>query len=328
VTELVNLWEYQPTHNWAFVLNRIQIDAPLPFELAPGCVLDRPNAEEMEVIRLLLETNAKPFSMVPPADLYEQAQELTWEGNSAINRWTPLPEDSFRYFVVRVEDQGARIDVQMIANLTGCPLDLSFFFQHGGGQHSSMLRMHHNLSVALFTNVPKVGQGHLREIASLLELSKGVCAPIYNCPPDAPYPELARALQMSDSLDLLTPYSEFQVLGLFAIIEMLITHNPKLEDRGDSITHQMKSKIPLLSNRFDRQVDYPSRFGEASEAKVWSALYAYRSAIAHGGAPDFNKDLRVIKDAQTACGFLREVVNALLRHSLREPQLYRDIREC
>jgi hypothetical protein len=109
---------------------------------------------------------------------------------------------------------------------------------------------------------------------------------------------------------------------------MLITHNPKLEDRGDSITHQMKSKIPLLSHRFDRPLDY-SIFQDANKEKIWSALYKYRSAIAHGGVPDFeDKELRVLKDSSNAKIFLKETVKALLRHCLKEPELFRDLREC
>jgi len=142
------------------------------------------------------------------------------------------------------------------------------------------------------------------------------------------FPEILRAMNMFDSLSLLPVKSEFHVLGLFAIIEMLITHNPKLEDRGDSITHQMQSKIPLLSRRFDRQLDFSSFFGNATEKKVWAALYKYRSALAHGGVPDFQGDLQILKNANNAKAFLKEVVKALLRHSLQEPQLYRDLRAC
>ena len=133
---------------------------------------------------------------------------------------------------------------------------------------------------------------------------------------------------MYDSLRMLSPNSEFHVLGLFAIIEMLITHNPKLEDRGDSISHQMQSKIPLLSRRFRRPVDYQSFFPGANEKRVWTAMYGYRSALAHGGVPDFNAKLRILKDAPTSVAFLREAVKALLRHSLVEPKLYRDLRGC
>ncbi len=144
----------------------------------------------------------------------------------------------------------------------------------------------------------------------------------------AAFPEILRAMSMFDSLSFLPQNSEFHVLHLFAIVEMLITHNPKLEDRGDSITHQMQSKIPLLFRRFSKPLDFSNFFPNATEKKIWSALYTYRSALAHGGIPNFQANLKILKDANNAKAFLREVVKALLRHCLKEPQLYKDLREC
>lgn len=48
----------------------------------------------------------------------------------------------------------------------------------------------------------------------------------------------------------------------------------------------------------------------------------------HGGVPDFQGDLQILRDANNAKSSLKEVVKALLRHSLQEPQLYKDLRAC
>jgi len=122
--------------------------------------------------------------------------------------------------------------------------------------------------------------------------------------------------------------SDFLCLGLFAIIEMLITHNPRLEDRGDSITHQMKSKMPLLSRRFDRPLPLSEYFGDTGSEKIWSSLYSYRSSLAHGGVPNFGKDHRALVSKENADKFLLVTVKSLIRHALREPHLYSDLRAC
>jgi len=133
---------------------------------------------------------------------------------------------------------------------------------------------------------------------------------------------------MLNALRHLDTSSEFVVIGLFAIIEMLITHNPKLEDRGDSITHQMQTKIPLLSRRFKRELPTHSYFGDADDAKIWTAMYAYRSAVAHGGVADFTKKLSLLKNPENANNYLRLAVRSLLRQAFEEPELYRDLKKC
>jgi len=134
---------------------------------------------------------------------------------------------------------------------------------------------------------------------------------------------------MYDSLGFLMDNSEFNVIGLFAIIEMLITHNPKLEDRGDSITHQMQAKLPLLIRRFQASINHEDFLGKVDSKKVWSALYAFRSSIAHGGVADFSKGaMHVLGSADLATEFVRTVVKGLLRQLLVEPQLFQDLKNC
>jgi hypothetical protein len=109
----------------------------------------------------------------------------------------------------------------------------------------------------------------------------------------------------------------------------LITHNPKLDDRGDSITHQMRSKLPLLSRRFYPSLPYTRHFKQMGVDKVWTALYGYRSSIAHGGMPDFSTSKFIaLQSAANAKAFLDTTVRCLIKHSMNEPDLYRDLKEC
>ena len=106
------------------------------------------------------------------------------------------------------------------------------------------------------------------------------------------YPDIARSIKMFNALPKFNGYNELFSLGLFSIIESLITHNPSGE--YDSITHQIKHKIPLLERRFQNPIDY-SCFGNASQQTLWSKLYSYRSKIAHGGEIDFSGKLQIFE---------------------------------
>lgn len=48
--------------------------------------------------------------------------------------------------------------------------------------------------------------------------------------------------------------------------------------------------LALLDARWSRKIDY-SPFGGTKPEKVWSTIYEYRSAIAHGGNADFSATL-------------------------------------
>jgi hypothetical protein len=117
--------------------------------------------------------------------------------------------------------------------------------------------------------------------------------------------------------------SPLYVLGLFAIIESLLTHDP--EGGYDSLGHQIKNKIPLIAKRMEKPIEYMA-FGASDIAKIWSKLYAYRSAIAHGGDADFKNSLKILKSADAAKLFLESAVKRLLRYAMFEPELVCDLR--
>ena len=134
------------------------------------------------------------------------------------------------------------------------------------------------------------------------------------------YKDIARAVQMFESLKILPRQSEFQVLGLFGIIELLITHAPRAAEIGDSIRHQVRTKIPLLARHSGQHIDYKAFFPGCTEDKAWDLLYNYRSRLAHGGEPNFVGSLKLLKDRGTALRFLRYATKCLIRYALQEPQ--------
>ena len=110
-------------------------------------------------------------------------------------------------------------------------------------------------------------------------------------------------------------------LALFSIIEMLITHNPNDKEIGDSLMHQIRTKIALLSERFVHKLDY-SGFPTGRTPTRYGQLCIVPSLVAHGGEVDFAKnDLRQLVSRENALGFLQVATRRLLRHALEEPSL-------
>jgi hypothetical protein len=116
-------------------------------------------------------------------------------------------------------------------------------------------------------------------------------------------------------------------LGHFAVLEALLTHPPKPTDPYDSITRQVKKKLALLDHRSQPGIDYSS-FAEANRETVWAKMYAYRSTLAHGGAPTFDGDLQVLGSHDNALKLVKQTAKALIRQALIEPQLLADLRDC
>ena len=313
---------------WAFVLNpQIVIDTELPFELIPNCYIDKATKEQRERVKNALSYFVGSHPMMSRPESYYES-EIVYETNANGRSWhyVELPESKWHYYVVTTPDNGSiNHDLHLAANISDTPLNLTGLTFRKSGMGSRQGTFHNYFDLGAEHPVIRVSKESLNDISliyrSYLDATKRGLE-------GTTFPEIQRAMNMFDSLSLLAQNSEFHVLGLFAIIEMLITHNPKLEDRGDSITHQMQSKIPLLSRRFSKALDFSSFLSNISEKKIWAALYKYRSILAHGGVPDFQNDLNVLKDASNAKAFLKEVVKALLRHCLKEPQLYKDLRDC
>lgn len=316
-----------------FVLNPYEVECPLPYQLAPNCFLEKASTQMTQTIKKALEENVHPQSWVRPGHLYECDMVKEPNDNGFSWRTVLLGSENWRYnVVVNSDDNGIKnLNLNLIANITDTPLqNTALYFHldngivHGMGCNPGVMHSYFALPTEI-APIP-IGEAHLSQI-------RKTAADYYtmfgmDLHPQK-HPELHRAIGMFDALKQLPLDSEYQLLGLFAIIEMLITHNPKLEDRGDSITHQMQSKIPLLARRFDKKLNYAGYFDDASEKRVWTALYALRSSVAHGGEVSVSRpELRVLKDFQHSVSFVRDVVKCLLRHSLTEPQLYLDIKNC
>lgn len=151
---------------------------------------------------------------------------------------------------------------------------------------------------------------------------------------DKTFPEEIRKIgDVFQTLDRLEDENSLKVLGYFAVLEGLLTHNPEKNDSVDSIQRQLTRNINCMNNRLKdigRDVDF-SNFGETKLKKIIASLYSYRSAIAHGG--DESQSRRTLENiAHTKSDyfwihdFVRNLTKRMLFSALREPQLVMDLK--
>jgi hypothetical protein len=131
---------------------------------------------------------------------------------------------------------------------------------------------------------------------------------------------------MLHDLRLIPHGSGLYLLGLFAVLELLLAHKPEDRENADSLSHQLSTKIPLIDRRLSSRIDYSSIREITSPERLWKILYAYRSAIAHGEQLDFSTKFRVLVSHDTTRLLVQQACRKLLRHALKEPILFRDLK--
>jgi hypothetical protein len=142
------------------------------------------------------------------------------------------------------------------------------------------------------------------------------------------YPIVYRLAQRFSALKSFPRQSEMVILGHFSVIEALVTHDPNPKEEYDSLNHQISTKMPLLSKRFERQLDYGGCFGQLDREQVWKKLYGYRSALAHGTPADFKTKFQLLKDPANAENFLKEAAKLTLLFAMKEPEFLADLKKC
>lgn len=142
------------------------------------------------------------------------------------------------------------------------------------------------------------------------------------------YEQIHHAVRNFELLKQIPETSELLVIGYFAIIESLVAHKPRGPENLDSTTHQVAAKLALLQKRFAKPVVSADFFGDVQEKKVWTKLYAFRSDLAHGNIPDFQKELRVLKDRATVTRFLKNTLKCLIVLAMKEPEFVADLKQC
>lgn len=309
---------------FAFVLNVAKLSGDSSVEIAPKAFLRRAKPEE---IKFALDLLSGLFGKHFDSSLWETRRPKTGSG-----KYEKLPKSQWRYFVIELEQDFKKLALlEEALALAPNGIEIGFLRLNTtlkGNKLSTCVyhppRLYQSLStlyeqVHSIEGVSKTVSKHdgakISEVYTRLEAhNHGVL-------------DLNRTIGLLLELQDLPFFSPLQILGYFAVLESLLSHQPKPEDPYDSITRQIKKKLSLLNNRWSPKLDY-SRFGTAGHDKIWGQMYSYRSAIAHGAIPDFKSNLLLLGSSENADVLIRDTVKQTIRQALIEPQLLADLYEC
>jgi len=299
------------TKTFTFILNPITTVVELPYEVIPGHRLRRATEEERERIRKFLYVGG-----------FSSFKEFAYV---EINPDAAHPEilpDQWKFFGIESQTNAEIQSLQLAGNLLEKDIALgpSFGRITGPDNRDAQTILGSPYKLAQFSGDPFSPGPDIPITAEDISTWRGINLQIAALSRDA-----LRPFRAFDNLREVSQESPLFALGLFAVLESLITHDP--HDQFDSLSHQVSTKMVLLSKRFERALPY-AQFG-CAEIKLWKKLYEYRSCVAHGSPPRFDSgSLSLLGNAERAHKFLGEALKLLLLQVLTEPQLITDLKEC
>jgi hypothetical protein len=306
-----------------FVSTLLTPKVAIPLELIPGLTLRKATEDEIYEISSELRRYGRQGTFLDGSHLYEG--EWTWQPDGKAANFQILPKDRWRYFVLEYQDDGrSLIDARRSFVLTEPELDVPIVV-HPLMVSTVMRRISLVGDLSAILGHPVLNFQVPREFSQHdVDAARSVHADLQSLPQQ--YESIHRAVDLLVEMRSLRDSSPFRVLAMFAVLELLLTHNPGGKELGDSLTHQLCTKIPLVSKRLPVELPYDRFFGSINEASLWKGLYSYRSALAHGSTPTFRNEQAVLKNAENALGFLSTATRAVARHALHEPQLFTDLK--
>ena len=313
--------------NFAFISNLLDVRFRTAVEVIPGHIFKKATPKQISSIKKRI-SNISLSGFCSP---YEFDRKLVIKkGTQTQHTFIPLKPSQFRYFIIEFEGNNTTMyDLALAGNI--CPVqlrcDLQFIYPFRKSGKDTVPGMMANLaSVFNFFNDMPLTQPFSNRLLKRDLLCLGS---IYDRIKFAEknVPEIFRSIQMFDSIMSVHRSSDFYTLGLFAVIESVIAHEPR-ENAGDSLNHQISTKLPLVTRLFDRRIDCSTFFDKCSESTLWKKLYSHRSQIAHGKQVRFAGKLTTLRDRNSVLAFLEIFVPSLLRLALNEPQLIQDLQSC
>lgn len=313
---------------FAFVINHLEPQFDLPLEIASNYFLRRANDEQIDEFRdyfnhLLGLTHYRTLSDLP----YERSHTLCGENGPDTYALHPLERDQWKYYIINLESEELSkekfVDLQLSSNIS----DIELVFDSFVFIHSKTSRTYYNYPDILQRFIEDknlqppqtIKQEGVQQIGTLYNLMKKT---------EKDYDFIKRSITLFDSLRNTPVRDDLKILGLFIVIESLITHRPGKTGTHDSLTQQISSKVPLISRRFKRDIKCSNFFASDDEKTIWKRLYKYRSKIAHGKGANLDGNLQILKNRSSIYSFLHKITKQLLVQSLEEPQLIDDLRQC
>ncbi len=308
--------------SFCFILDSIVVSGELPLEIIPGHWFRKATHEEIDRIKKELTTHRMTHSP------YEYGFVPT---NNDRKTFQPLPPDEWNYYVISFNGSNDKLgDLEYAANLLRNDINLGYTFLYNIDNFpgSAGIVFHLPQITTFFVDhYMFVGPSNPIESSELLEIT-----PNYNLITGLDktrYPNVSKAVSDFHQTKMITNRSKLKVLSYFSILECLLTHPPRPIDTMDSLTHQISTKMSLLSKQFQRELQYNLHFPSLTDPeKVWRKLYGYRSLVAHGGNADFKQQFAALQSTDNIRGFLIESLKLLLLYALKEPDFLADLQKC
>lgn len=312
-----------PSGGYWFVSTLVDVEATLPATITPHVRLQRATSAQIQQIK-----SAYPDEPGFFGHAIEDGRENNWklskDGKRGIKR--SLPRDKWRYFVLAY--RGRREHAYQVKKLflladppCTCRINVTTSREYGIGKRIAW-------GGEMYTHIESIrgGLAALPPVRTVTEKTlaqvRFAHAGLESISDD--YPEIQRAIDMLNDLRMVPIRSDLYILGLFAILELLLTHNPNDKENADSLRHQLSTKIPLLDTRLPEAISY-TRF-TVPPATLWKKLYDFRSKIAHGESPKLAREFKVLGDANVVREFVQSVCQKLIRYAIDEPALFRDLK--
>lgn len=312
----------------AFVVSHLSLDDRTPVEIFPGHTFRQATPDEIAEIKKQLTIATR--GLAAPWAAYEGVvHEERHEGSTTFHV-KPLLESEWKYWVIAFEGNNADLhELELMANLLPVEFDVGFILFYEGPKQSgkqmgmSLIPLHivekYTSFDLSYKNAQKVTPEQLKSIGMTLQSFRQI--------PES-FVFIKIATRNFFELRRIPATSDLIVVGLFAIIESLITHAPRLSETLDSINHQITNKIILLRKEYEQQILPSTYFQQCSEESIWKKLYSYRSAVAHGTPPDFSGSHQVLVSRECVIRFLRDNIKQLILLSIKKPEFISDLRKC
>lgn len=317
--------------SFEFILNPINFVGNQPMEVIPRHVFQKADAEQREKIReYLLKLSPSPESVFLRYEC--KIRESRKDESHTEFAFERLAPEDWKYWVITFGESNSEIqELEFASSLLKNNLEFGLTVLGDGPAFPPDMQGRYNgfmwsrSILTYFMDIPS-SEAAMRISSQDIEQIGTIYTRIKALGPE--HEAIRRALQLFDSLKVLPRRSETVVLGLFSVMECLLTHRPDPKDPTDSLTRQIKAKMRLLSKRFDWKLDYGAFFERTDEDTIWAKLYDYRSRIAHGESTTINRDLPILRSNEKIIEFLRETAKLLLLLALREPVLLIDLKKC
>jgi len=315
---------------FAFLLNLSGLPRSNALEIIPGRILRRGNKEEIKFIKEWIKSQ---FGERFGGDLWENRWPKSGSG-----KYVKQPAKEWRYYIIEFSGDNKELEhLETALTISSCGLEIGFTLSQATLDKKvypvclySPPRLFQSLSALSRATSPPHGFAN-----TLTKKDAEQVSMIYRKleAHDHSIFDLHKTFKLVFELKDLPLFSPLQILGYFAILDSILTHPPAPDDRYDSINRQLKQKLALLNKRWQPPLDYANFQVQKNSKKsphetIWSAMYSYRSAIAHGKVPNFKSDFPVLGSEKNANVLIRDTVKKTICQALIEPQLLADLHNC